>query len=171
MRRFLLSGFVLLIFLFWACAPKEAKIEILSFSVADSIKIHDPDGDPTNSWLGGSDTVITWDSTLFSIKVKYEGPAVGYLDEIIWVLKSPSGEQIKTYEAILYPPIPMEDGQIRDLKFYISFDNKSAYRIDSLYDDTLNYFGIGRVTFYITGTTYAQYIRSDNISFDLKFIP
>ena len=169
MRRLLGAGVI--IFLFVACAPKEAKIEILSFSVADSIRVHDPDGDPTNSWFGWSDTVITWDSTLLSIKVKYEGPAVGYLDEIIWVLKSPSDETIKTYEAIVYPPIPMEDGQIRDLKFYISFDNLSAYRIDSLYDDTLNYFGIGRVTFYITGTTYEQYIRSDNISFDLRFVP
>jgi hypothetical protein len=167
MRRFLVF---FVIFLF-ACAPKQAKIEILSFSISDSIRVHDPDGNPANSWLGVSDTVITWDSTLLNVKVRYEGATVGYLDEIVWVLKSPTGETINTFEALIYPPIPFEDGEIKNLKFYLSFDNKSAFKVDSLYDDSLNYFGIGKVTVYLTGTTYEQFLKSDNISFDLKFVP
>ncbi|HOK22905.1 MAG TPA: hypothetical protein PKU67_02605 [Candidatus Hydrothermia bacterium] len=157
--------------LFVACAPKEPKIEILDFSIPDSIGIHDPDGDPTNSWHGGPDSVITNDSIQIDLNVKYEGATVGYLTEILWVLKSLEGANIKTFSAIIYPPIPMEDGQQRRLSFYIYFDNYSAYVIDSIYDDTLNYYGIGKVDLYITGTTYEQFMESGKISFNLRFVP
>ncbi len=167
MKKLIFSA---LIAFFMSCAPKSPKFNILSFSTPDSIRIVDPDGNPDNSWLGASDTVVHYDSIRISASISYEGPADCYLTELIYSVKV--GEQkVQTHSSIVYPPIPFTDGQQRNINFYLYFDNKTAYKVDSLYDDTLNYFGISKIEFYLSGATYEQFFRSDKFIFDLKFVP
>jgi hypothetical protein len=105
------------------------------------------------------------------VTVRYEGATLSYLDEIVWVLKSQADSTIKSFSALIYPPIYMEDGQQRNIYFYLYFDNKSAHIVDSIYDDSLNYYGVGKIDLYLCGTTYEQFIKSGKVSFNLRFVP
>lgn len=169
-KHILILGIVTITLL--SCAPKTPELTILEYSVSDSIKIHDPDNNPDNGWLSSQDTLTHFDSTLVRLKVAYQGPADGYITDVLWRVKNPRNDSlINTYSAIFYPPILIRDGQSINLNFYISFDNKTAHRVDSLYDSTVNMFGEGMVELYLSGSTYQQILRSNKVSFNLRFVP
>lgn len=160
-----------LIFVFTSCSPKEPVLTIEPVSLPDSIKVHDPDGNPSNGWLGTPDTVMKYDSVLVKLRISYSGPTDGYITEVIWrVRRVNSDSLIKTYSAVFYP-IRIMDGESGNLNFYLYFDNLTAHKVDSLSDSTVDYHGEAEIELQLTGTTYEQFFSSNKLTFPLLFVP
>ena len=160
----LLSGLISLM----GCERREAELDIDLLEAQDTVRLVDPDQDPSNSWLSADSTVVK-DSIYLRVRVILHNAPDGFIYEIRWRMLTVNDSILKTDRGIFSPEIYLEEDQSKDIDLYIPVDNYIAYGADLSNDDTLNYKGSMRCEVWVYGCTPHEYVTSDTLKFWVNF--
>jgi len=166
-KQFFLILIVVLISL-TGCQRKEAELDIDLLEAQDTVRLVDPDQDPSNSWLSDDSTVVK-DSIHVRLRAVLHNAPDGFIYEIRWKMLTVNDSILKTDRGLFSPEIYLEEDKGEDIDFYIPVDNYIAYGADLSNDDTLNYQGSMKCEVWVYGSTPYEYVTSDTVKFWVNF--